>query len=563
MVAVPSIGRASQVTPRRAAPEADATRDLYERYARQIFAYCLHQLGNREEAEDATQSTFLNVFRGYQRGVDPEFESAWVYKIAQNVCLTRQRSSSRRRRVETPGDLDAMQDILPSHQADSDELIRLPEALGEMPEQQRRALLLREWQGLSYKEIADELGLSQAAVETLLFRARRTLAAGLTEEPKAKTLGQKLRTGGDLGSILALVKTLLFSGGAKVAATVVTVAATSVVAATPAVRHTVEHALAPAPQHPKPAVSAPLRAPLGLVPAAHVVRAHPAASASAVGHAPLSAFHTAALRAADVKRASVAPPAHSAVHRTPAVVDPPAPAPAAPAAQPVTPLPAPAPEQPAQSDPPPAAAPAQPAEHPHEAPQSNNPVQATSPAAKPADKGDGGTQAQAPAQQQPQREPQSSTPPTTTDSGKGSGAGAGAGSPSDPAPGATSSTQPATQPSSSGPRAPGQAKKDTGAPAPTPTPTTTTVQTQSGPSNSSAGAPGQVKKDQAPPAPADTTMTTTTQTVTTPVASLPPGQAKKVDTTPTTTTTTPTATASSDNGKGDKGNGDKGNGRRK
>ena len=199
LVAVPSIGRATQVTPRRGAPEADATRALYERYARQIHAYCLHQLGNREEAEDAVQSTFLNAFRGLKRGIDPEFESAWLYKIAENVCLTRQRSSTRRRRVESPGDLDAMQDILPSHQADRDELIRLPEALEEMPEQQRRALLLREWQGLSYREIADELELSQGAVETLLFRARRSLASALTDESKPKKAGaaRKLRSGAD------------------------------------------------------------------------------------------------------------------------------------------------------------------------------------------------------------------------------------------------------------------------------------------------------------------------------------------------------------------------------
>jgi RNA polymerase sigma factor (sigma-70 family) len=190
LVAVPSRGRASEVTPRRAAPEADATRELYERYARQIYSYCLHQLGNREEAEDATQSTFLNAFRGFQRGVDPEFESAWLYKIAQNVCLTRQRSSSRRRRVETPGDLEAMQDYVPAHQADSDELIHLPKALESMPEQQRHALLLREWQGLTYKEIAEELDVSQAAVETLLFRARRTLANGLEEaQPRSEEAG--------------------------------------------------------------------------------------------------------------------------------------------------------------------------------------------------------------------------------------------------------------------------------------------------------------------------------------------------------------------------------------
>ncbi len=188
MVAVPSTGRATEVTPHRGAPEAVATRDLYERYARQIHAFCLHQLGSREEAEDAVQSTFLNAFRGLKRGIDPQFESAWLYKIAENVCLTRQRSSFRRRRVESPGDLDAMQDILPSYDPSRDELLRLPEALEGMPAQQRRALLLREWQGLSYKEIAEELGLSQAAVETLLFRARRSLVTALTDEAAPATV---------------------------------------------------------------------------------------------------------------------------------------------------------------------------------------------------------------------------------------------------------------------------------------------------------------------------------------------------------------------------------------
>jgi RNA polymerase sigma factor (sigma-70 family) len=191
LVAVPSRGRATEITPHRGAPEAAATRELYERYARQIHSFCLHQLGSREEAEDAVQSTFLNAFRGLKRGIDPEFESAWLYKIAANVCLTRQRSSSRRRRVESPGDLEALQDLLPSHEADSHELIRLKEALERMPAQQRRAVLLREWQGLSYREIADELGLSQAAVETLLFRARRSLASELGNESEPGSRPQR------------------------------------------------------------------------------------------------------------------------------------------------------------------------------------------------------------------------------------------------------------------------------------------------------------------------------------------------------------------------------------
>ena len=242
MVAVPSIGRADQPL-RTGAPGSDATQRLYEQYSRQIHAYCLHQLGNREEAEDATQSTFLNAFRGLQRGVRPEFEMAWLYKIAHNVCLTRQRSSSRRRRVESPGDIDALQDVIPARETSPDELIGLPEALNGMPKQQQRALLLREWQGLSYREIAAEMDLSQAAVETLLFRARRSLAAGLEEEQTKKGFARRMVRGGDAGSWLTLLKSLLVTGGTKVAATVATVAATSVVAATPAARHAVENAV--------------------------------------------------------------------------------------------------------------------------------------------------------------------------------------------------------------------------------------------------------------------------------------------------------------------------------
>jgi hypothetical protein len=138
-----------------------------------------------------------------------------------------------------------MQDFVPAHDVDPNELIDLPEALDAMPQQQRKALLLREWQGLSYKEIAEELDLSQAAVETLLFRARRSLAAGLGEEPERKSALGRLRAGGDAGSAIAILKSLLFTGGAKVAATVATVAATSVVAATPVTRHAVEDVITP------------------------------------------------------------------------------------------------------------------------------------------------------------------------------------------------------------------------------------------------------------------------------------------------------------------------------
>jgi RNA polymerase sigma-70 factor, ECF subfamily len=181
MAAVPYDGHAAAAPLRLPQSEGEATSQLYERHQRKILAFCMHQLGNREEAEDATQTTFLNAFRGLRRGTSPEFESAWLYKIAQNVCLTKQRNSYRRRMLEAPADFEVIEELVPAHERDSDELFGLTKALRVIPEQQRRALLLREWKGLSYREIADEMQLSQAAVETLLFRARRSLAGALTE----------------------------------------------------------------------------------------------------------------------------------------------------------------------------------------------------------------------------------------------------------------------------------------------------------------------------------------------------------------------------------------------
>src|SRR5437763_1621483 len=140
-----------------AIPETTRATDLYERYASRIFGYCLHRLGSREEAEDAVQTTFLNAFRSLSRGVVPGSESAWLFKIAENVCLSRHRASFRRRRVESPADLRVVEETVAAPARPDEELIPLEDALADMPETQRRALLLREWQGLSYREIAAEL----------------------------------------------------------------------------------------------------------------------------------------------------------------------------------------------------------------------------------------------------------------------------------------------------------------------------------------------------------------------------------------------------------------------
>jgi RNA polymerase sigma factor (sigma-70 family) len=243
VAAVPSIGRATRVE-RSDAPGAAAAGDLYERYSGQIYGYCLHQLGSREEAEDAVQTTFMNAFRGLSRGIVPELESAWLFKIAHNVCLSRRRSSWRRGRVEAPNNFEVLQEIVPGREQVADELIRLQDVLEEMPENQRRAILLREWQGLTYREISTELGLSQAAVETLIFRARRALAQGLEQD--ADTWKKRLRRGADAGGLIACVKTLLGGGGAaaiKIGTTTALVATAAVAAVTapPAPKHASAH----------------------------------------------------------------------------------------------------------------------------------------------------------------------------------------------------------------------------------------------------------------------------------------------------------------------------------
>ena len=164
-------------------PDAEASR-LYAEYADKIYRFCLGQLRSREEAEDAVQNTFLRVCTALRKGVVPEFEGPWLYKIAHNVCLSRRLGSSRRARVETPSDLDVLGERAAAHTPDADELFGLDDALADMPANLRRPLLMREWQGMSYAEISEALGVSHSAVETLIFRARRHLAQALTDSIK-------------------------------------------------------------------------------------------------------------------------------------------------------------------------------------------------------------------------------------------------------------------------------------------------------------------------------------------------------------------------------------------
>ena len=195
-------------------PAAEATRLLYERYYDRVFGYCLYQLGSREEAEDAAQTTFLWAFRGLRRGVVPRAEDSWLFAIAKNACRARHRARGRKRQREVITDPVVLADVSAAPSRQDDELIGLEDALARMPEVQRRAILLREWRGLSYREIAEELDISGAAVETLIFRARRSLAELLNGKPAPK---RARRFAFDFGSLGLALKALLGGTSAKLA----------------------------------------------------------------------------------------------------------------------------------------------------------------------------------------------------------------------------------------------------------------------------------------------------------------------------------------------------------
>jgi RNA polymerase sigma factor (sigma-70 family) len=203
-----------------------AAEELFHEHSGWLYGYCLRLLRSPEEAEDAVQATYLNACRSLGRGTRPRAGSAWLLHIARNVCFTRLRAR-RREGVERVGDVAVLEETVAAPNRSYDSLVGLTEALLSLPERQREAILLREWQGLSHGEIAERLEISHSAAETLIFRARRSLADAL-ENPGKRSRFKALHVL-DLGVLLGPLKGLLAGGAGLKAATAVTVAALTTV----------------------------------------------------------------------------------------------------------------------------------------------------------------------------------------------------------------------------------------------------------------------------------------------------------------------------------------------
>jgi RNA polymerase sigma-70 factor, ECF subfamily len=158
---------------------------LYDSYRNIVFRFCRRHLRSNDEADDAVQNTFLRACTALRSGTRPENEGAWLFTIAHNVCLSRRLAEARRLRVESQRDFEDVKNHVAAREPEErEELSGLDCALASMPVHLRQVILLREWQGLSYAEIAEALELSLANVEARIFRARRHLAQALRPEPQ-------------------------------------------------------------------------------------------------------------------------------------------------------------------------------------------------------------------------------------------------------------------------------------------------------------------------------------------------------------------------------------------
>ena len=147
---------------------------LYRRHADEVLRYVLLVLRSRTDAEDVVQATFIRAFRALSRGERVQKPRNWLIKIAHNEC--RRALTTRSRRA-----IEVELEEIPVEPAESGRAESLRAALTQLAPKQREALVLRELEGRSYTEIATSLAVSESAVETLLFRARRAVREQLED----------------------------------------------------------------------------------------------------------------------------------------------------------------------------------------------------------------------------------------------------------------------------------------------------------------------------------------------------------------------------------------------
>src|SRR3954453_23982371 len=161
----------------------DSFNQLILRWERPIYALAYRTIGREEDARDVCQETFLRAFRALPRFRREAKFSSWLYRIALNMCRDWVRRQRRTPVVQLPEDVDVMElaaarartepieDVLARH-----DLTRAVErAMAKLPEEQRTAIILKEYHGLTFQEIADLAGCPLSTVKTRLYQGLAVL----------------------------------------------------------------------------------------------------------------------------------------------------------------------------------------------------------------------------------------------------------------------------------------------------------------------------------------------------------------------------------------------------
>jgi len=155
---------------------------LVDRYQTRVLGLAYRYLGDRDRAEDLAQEAFLRVYKARERYEPRAKFSTWLYRIVVNLCLNELRWRKGKKAMalavstETSSNLnvDVLDEEREPHEAlEEEELaVKIREIIGTLPENQRIAILLNKYEGLSYQEVAESMETSVMAVKSLLTRAR-------------------------------------------------------------------------------------------------------------------------------------------------------------------------------------------------------------------------------------------------------------------------------------------------------------------------------------------------------------------------------------------------------
>jgi RNA polymerase sigma-70 factor (ECF subfamily) len=157
--------------------------EIYDRYSSRIYNFAYRFLRNSEGAEDAVQEVFVKMLKHANQFHGDAKLSTWLFSITANWCRDYLRKSDNKAKEaeEVLMSIPAPSELAPDRNLERKQNEeRVQRALGALTPEQREAILLSRYQGLSYAEIAQISGCSEGAVKTRVFRAMETLKKALT-----------------------------------------------------------------------------------------------------------------------------------------------------------------------------------------------------------------------------------------------------------------------------------------------------------------------------------------------------------------------------------------------